>query len=105
MQICILPYLFLFYFVYFIGNNQGKPQQIFNIYNGCCDEKNVEPDLSHLPPDYAGQISESGAHKFHNEVKNWNEARNICINEGGKPNYRYKLHFITKGYEILIARK
>ena len=56
------------------------PQQVFHIYNSYCDGQKPIPKI----PDGYTLIPGVGAHKLHAEKKNWNDARNICIKEGGK---------------------
>ena len=56
-------------------------QQVFHIYNSCCGE-NVQKPTPKIPDGYT-LTPGVGAHKLHLEKKNWNDARNTCIKEGG----------------------
>ena len=63
------------------------PQQVFNIYNTDHNEQKPEPEQekpSIEVPEGFIVTPGVGAHKFHLDKKNWNNARNTCIKEGGK---------------------
>lgn len=71
----------------FKGNNyfQASEQVIYlqvNVTPPAASEQG-QKNHSKIPDDYVVS-PRIGAHKFHLPDKNWNDARNICIREGGK---------------------
>lgn len=68
--------------IYVINCLPSKGNKKQNISTPSLNTSTKEAPSPKIPDDYI-VTPEIGAHKFHSSEKNWNEARNTCIREGG----------------------